>query len=116
MPQDPKKPEPTSRKKRRKQGAQMRNIRKPPDDFGAGGRGANPHLKETVLEVVESQLRENNPPETWQALERLLAAGYTRTAAVELIATALVEEIWQMLHERTPYNPVRFKAALDKLA
>jgi hypothetical protein len=116
MPQDPKKPEPTSRKKRRKQGALMRNRRKPPDDFGAGERAVTPHLKETVREVVENQLRENNPPETRQTLERLLAAGYTRTAPVELIASVLVEEFWQMLHERTPYNPVRFKAALDKLA
>jgi hypothetical protein len=116
MPRDPKRSEPTSKKKRRKHSAPMSRTRKPPDDFGTGEHAINPHLKETILEVVENQLRAKNPPETRQTLERLLAAGYTRTAAVERIGSALVEEIWQMLHEQKPYNPVRFKAALDKLA
>jgi hypothetical protein len=44
-------------------------------DFRAGEPTTNPYLKETILEVVENQLRENNPPETQQTLMRLLAAG-----------------------------------------
>ena len=71
--------------------------------------------KQAILEVVENQLRSHEPPETQQALDRLLAAGYTRQKAVELIATAVAEEIWQILHEKKPYDAERYKACLSRL-
>lgn len=36
-------------------------------------------------------------------------------SAVELIGSAVVEEIWQMLRELKPFDRVRFKESLDKL-
>ncbi len=72
-------------------------------------------VKQAVLEVVESQLRNNEPPETRQTLDRLLKAGHTRQKSVELIATALLEEIWQILHENKPFDAQRYKALLDKI-
>jgi hypothetical protein len=45
-----------------------------------------------------------NPPETQQALERFLAAGYWRKQAVALIGSALVEEIWAILHDHEPFE------------
>jgi Domain of unknown function (DUF1841) len=75
----------------------------------------NPHLKAVVLEVVENQLRENNPPETRQTFERLLATGYSRQEAIEMIGSAVVGEIWAVLKENKPYDAVRFKAALEKV-
>ncbi len=59
----------------------------------------NPHLKAAILEVVENQIREDNPPETRQTLERLLAAGYSREQAIEMIGSAVVGEIWAILHD-----------------
>lgn len=84
-------------------------------DFRGGEPTTNPYLKETILEVVENQLRENNPPETQQTLKRLARAGYTRQAAVELIGSAVVAELWQMVHEQKPFDRARFKESLDKL-
>src|SRR5689334_12950185 len=75
----------------------------------------NPYLKATILEVVENQLRENNPPETRQTFERLLAAGYSRQRAVEMIGAALVEEIWTILHEKKQFDHARFVGLLEKL-
>ena len=37
----------------------------------------DPHLKATLLEVVDNQIRDNNPPETRETLERLISAGHT---------------------------------------
>lgn len=93
----------------------MSRKRQRPADFKAGEQGTNPYLKAAILEVVEKQLRENNPPKIQQTPKRLLAAGYTRQTASELIGSAVVEEFWQMLHERKPFDPVRYKRALDKL-
>lgn len=94
----------------------MSKKRRQPLDSSVEEQSTNPYLKETILEVVENQLRENNPPETRQTLERLLAAGHTRQVAVELIGSVVVGEIWQMLHERQPFDHARYKAALDKLS
>jgi hypothetical protein len=75
----------------------------------------NPHLKGAILEVVENQLRENNPPETCQTFERLLAAGYSRQEAMEMIGSAVVGEIWAVLKENKPYDAVSFKSAFEKV-
>ncbi len=75
----------------------------------------NPHLKATILEVVENQIRASDPPETRQTFERLLAAGYSRKQAMEMISSALVEEIWGMLHERKLFDRGRFAGLLEKL-
>ncbi|HLZ80016.1 MAG TPA: hypothetical protein VKP04_00145 [Ktedonobacteraceae bacterium] len=72
-------------------------------------------LKRAILEVVENQLRDDTPPETRQTLDRLLAAGYSRQQAVEMIASAVASEIWHIGHEREQYNAERYKAALKAL-
>ena len=78
-------------------------------------RTTNPRLKALILEVGESQIRENDPAETRQTFERLLATGYPRKQAVEMIGSAVVEEIWAMLHEQKPFDRERFAALLDQV-
>ena len=78
-------------------------------------RNYNPHLKKLILEVVENQLRDNDPPETQQTLDRLLAAGHSRKRAMEMIGSAVAEEIWTVLRQEKPFDRKRYKAALDKL-
>ncbi len=79
------------------------------------GATFNPHLKATILEVVENQIRNSDPPETRQTLERLLAAGYSRKQAKEMIGSALVEEIWAILHDHKPFDRARFTTLLEQL-
>jgi hypothetical protein len=79
------------------------------------GTPYNPRLKAVILEVVENQIRASDPPETRQTFERLLAAGYSRKEAVGMIGSALVEEIWGMLHEQKPFDRGRFAGLLEKL-
>ncbi len=75
----------------------------------------NPALRAAILEVVDSQLEQDDPPETRQTLERLVARGYTREGARELIATAVISEIFDVLSKGQPYDAVRYKAALARL-
>ena len=65
--------------------------------------------------MVENQIRAGDPPETRQTFERLLAAGYSRKQAMEMIGSALVEEIWGMLHEGKVFDWGRFRGLLEKL-
>ena len=102
------------RKKRKKSREPARGARAaelPYDD----GTTYNPYLKETILEVVENQIREDNPPETRQTLERLLAAGYSRQQAIEMIGSTVVEEIWAVLHDNKSFDRARFAALLEQL-
>jgi hypothetical protein len=65
--------------------------------------------------VVENQIRNSDPPETRQTLERLLAAGYSRKQALEMIGSAVVEEIWAVLHDHKPLDRARFTELLEQL-
>jgi len=79
------------------------------------GTPFNPHLKAAILEIVENQLRDGDPPETRQTLEQLLTAGYSREQAIEMIGAAVVEEIWAILHDHKPFDRIRFIALLKQL-
>ncbi len=100
------------RKKSREPSRAARGVGQPYDE----GTPFNPHLKAAILEVVENQIREGDPPETRQTLERLLAAGYSRKQAIEMIGSALVEEIWAIMHENKPFDRARFTALLEQLS
>jgi hypothetical protein len=75
----------------------------------------DPLLKNIILDVVHRQIGGNDPPETRQTLERLMAAGYARQEAIEMIGSALVEIIWELLQDRKEFDIERYRALLDEL-
>lgn len=78
-------------------------------------QATNPALRAAILEVVDNQLRDGTPPEARQTLERLVQMGYTREGARELIATAVVTEIFEVMQAQQPYDQARYLAALARL-
>ena len=74
-----------------------------------------PHLKATILEVVDNQLRANDPPETRSTLDRLIAEGYSETAAKELIGCVVTSEIYDVMKNKEEFDRQRFVDALNKL-
>ena len=75
----------------------------------------NPHLGRAILEVVENQLRDNNPPETRHTLDRLIREGFSRTKATELIACVVSCEIFDVLKNNQEYQEARYLAGLRAL-
>ena len=69
-------------------------------------------LKKAILEVVRTQLRENDPPETQQTLDRLLGEGFTEEEALKLIGYAAATEVFAVMKEERPYNEEKYLAAL----
>ncbi|MBI1294241.1 hypothetical protein GC175_04700 [bacterium] len=67
------------------------------------------------MEVLDNQLRENNPPETKETYERLLAEGHSVAQARELIASIILTEIYEVLKQNQPFNQERFVVALKQL-
>jgi hypothetical protein len=72
-------------------------------------------LNESMLEVVENQLRANNPLETKETLKRLLNEGIDEQEAKQLIASVVAAEVYEVMKANQPFDPVRFVNALNKL-
>jgi hypothetical protein len=72
-------------------------------------------LRRRMLEVVENQLRSNEPPETRATLDRLVAQGYSDSEAKRWIACVVVAEMFHVMKHQQPYNRSRFVAGLERL-
>ena len=79
------------------------------------GPSANPALTAAILEVVDTQLRQNTPPETRQTFERLVTSGYAPEDARRLIGNVVAQEIFHVLQRREVSNEQRYVAALHGL-
>ncbi len=77
--------------------------------------GQSPYLKQVVIQVVDKQIAENNPPATKATYERLKKRGYTPKQAKEKIAAVLLGELYDMLSDNTPFDEGRYAAALSAL-
>ncbi len=79
------------------------------------GAKTNPHLRAAFLEVVDNQLRDNDPPETKETLNRLMAEGHSEEEAKELIAQVVVVEAYDIMKTKTTFNRERFVRNLKAL-
>ena len=75
----------------------------------------NPRLKKLILEVVDNQLNENNPPITKVTLRRLIRSSYTRQQAKEKIATIVAYHIYYAMHDNIPFDEKKYTEDLKKL-
>ena len=75
----------------------------------------NPHLKAAILQVVNNQIKANDPPETKQTLDRLLSEGYSEKEAKRLIGCVVSSEIFDVLKNQEEFDRERFVGALNRL-
>jgi hypothetical protein len=76
----------------------------------------NPEVvRAAIYEVVDNQLRDGEPPETRQTLERLMAEGHSQVKALQLIAAVVSSEIFEVLKHKRPYDQAGYVAALQRL-
>jgi len=75
----------------------------------------NVRLNKIVIEVVENQLRANDPPATKATYERLQGLGYTKQQAKEKIAAVVLEEIFDVMKNTEQFNEARFTKCLNAL-
>ena len=76
---------------------------------------ANTHLKNHILQVVDNQLRANDPPITKATYERLQSAGYKKQQIKEWIAAILLEEMYDVLKNHEIFNEDRYAKRLKGL-
>lgn len=76
---------------------------------------ANLRLKKMILEVVENQLRDNNPPVVNQVYQELMDAGYSMREAKEKIGAVVLEEIYDVMKENRHYDEKAYAEALEQM-
>jgi len=74
----------------------------------------NPRLKQMILEVVNNQLKANNPPVTRKTLQRLTKK-YDEKTAKEMIASVLLEEMYYVLKDKQVFNDKRYAEKSNNL-
>ena len=68
-----------------------------------------------MFEVVENQLRDNDPPETRTTLERLVSAGHSRSDAKQMIASVVAVEMFNIMKSEQAFDLTRFIERLRRL-
>lgn len=91
------------------------NFRKFNGNFNFVKMKPNAEARKQILEIVENQLRQNNPPETKTTLERLIESGYDKGDAKILIGQYVAVEIFNILKKKTPFDNARYVKNLNYL-
>jgi hypothetical protein len=71
-------------------------------------------LTDAMMQVVDNQIRDNDPPQASQTLERLMAAGHSEEDARRMICGAVVEITVATLHGHE-YDEERYFKLLARL-
>lgn len=72
-------------------------------------------ILDAIMKVVETQLRDDDPPEARQALERLLKSGLSEKEAKKLIRGVAAIEICNIMEKQEPFQHKRYAEALKRL-
>ena len=71
--------------------------------------------RQAVFTAIENQLRDNNPPITRETYDRLLADGFSKKEAMELIGFCLANEISEIMNSKQPFSEERYSLNLRNL-
>lgn len=72
-------------------------------------------IKPKIIEIVDNQIKINNPTCTKETLERLVNTGLSEKESKELIGRVLIEEMYDILKNQVPFNEERYAKKLDML-
>ncbi|MDA8165845.1 MAG: hypothetical protein M0017_12540 [Desulfobacteraceae bacterium] len=72
-------------------------------------------LRAAILQVVEKQLQDNDPPATREAFVRLRGEGFPENEAKKLIGYVVASEVFGVLREGRRYDEQAFAAKLKAL-
>jgi len=78
-------------------------------------REPSPVINAVIMETLETQLRENNPPETRATYERLKANGIDEQMVRMLLASVIAGEILAIMKTKESFNLDRFTSRLSTL-
>lgn len=97
----------------KKRGKNPRNRRTPSASEPSAESGRR--VGQILRSVVREQIQEKKPPIVEATYRRLLRSGEDEKNAIELIATVLASQIYDMLNKQQEYDESKYAAALKRL-
>jgi hypothetical protein len=79
------------------------------------GEPMNPRLHVALHVVVANQLLADDPPETWQTVQRLAGLGYDWHNVMHLIMGPVGEAMYQTMAEKRPFDRDDYVRRLGEL-
>ena len=79
------------------------------------GEPFSPRLHIAMHQVVASQLLADNPPETWQTVQRLSALGYDWHNIMHMIAAVVSDDVYRAVQEHRQFDPGDYARRLNEL-
>ena len=79
------------------------------------GETVNPTLHVTLHGVVANQLLADNPPETWQTVQRLAGLGYDWHSVMHMIMRPVNDSVYQARARNRPFDREEFVRQLNEL-
>ena len=76
---------------------------------------SNEIVREQIFEIINNQIKGNNPPETKLTYNRLIKLGYNDFEAKQLIGQCVSIELFNVLKHKKPFDEIRFTKNLKKL-
>ena len=75
----------------------------------------NEILRQQILEIINNQIKSDNPPETNQTLKRLKEMGYSYIDAKIMIGQCVSVEIFDVFKHGKPFDEKRYVRNLSNL-
>ena len=75
----------------------------------------NEILRQEIFQIIENQIRDNNPPQTKQTYQRLLKMGYSEMDAKKYIGQCVAIELFNIMKHKQPFDQKRYVENLNKL-
>ena len=75
----------------------------------------NPRLQKLIFEIIDNQIRDNDPPETKDTWNRLKAAGYSDLNIKKMIGGVFVEHLYNVMKYNIPMDKEKYIRDLKSL-
>ena len=85
------------------------------EDVVVDGEPVNPRLHVAMHQIVANQLLADDPPETWQTVQRLDGLGYDWHNIMHMITSLVSEDVYRSLKEHRQPDPADYARRLNEL-
>ena len=75
----------------------------------------NLRLRDNIFEIIDNQVKNNNPPETALTFKRLKEEGFDDFTVKQLIGQCVAVEIYNVMKYRKPFDENRYIKNLKNL-
>jgi hypothetical protein len=72
-------------------------------------------IRQLIFQIIDNQIRDENPPETKQTFNRLVKMGYSNMDAKKYIGQCVAVEIFNITKHHQPFDKERYLQNLSKL-